>query len=87
MRTWRSQQSKAFNYNTGLTIYSFLLIPSNSWHFTHAQHRKSTNNLDRDIESVPTLKEDYDKERATHSNAWEIVEDTHIVVLTTLIFH
>jgi fatty acid desaturase len=80
-------KSKTFNYNTGLIIHSFLLVPFHSWRFTHAQHHKSTNNLDRDIAFVPRMKEDFDNERATHSKAWEMVEDTPIVALTTLFFH
>jgi fatty acid desaturase len=62
-------------------------VPFHSWRITHSQHHKSTNNLDRDIAFVPTLKEDFDKERATHSKAWELVEDTPLVALITLFFH
>ena len=80
-------KSKAFNHTTGLIIHSFLLVPFHSWRITHSQHHKSTNNLDRDIAFVPTLKEDFDNERATHSKAWELVEDTPIVALITLFFH
>jgi fatty acid desaturase len=80
-------KSKAFNNTAGLIIHSFLLVPHHSWRFTHSQHHKSTNNLDRDIAFVPTLKEDFDRERATHSKAWELVEDTPIVALVTLFFH
>jgi omega-6 fatty acid desaturase (delta-12 desaturase) len=80
-------KSKAFNHTAGLIIHSFLLVPFHSWRITHSQHHKSTNNLDRDIAFVPTLKEDFDKERATHSKAWELVEDTPLVALITLFFH
>jgi fatty acid desaturase len=80
-------KSKTFNHTVGLIIHSFLLVPFHSWRITHSQHHKSTNNLDRDIAFVPTLKEDFEKERATHSKAWELVEDTPVVALTTLFFH
>jgi fatty acid desaturase len=80
-------KSKAFNNTVGLIIHSLLLVPYHSWRFTHSQHHKSTNNLDKDIAFVPTLKEDFDAERETHSKAWELVEDTPIVALVTLFFH
>jgi len=68
-------------------MHSFLLVPFHSWRFTHSQHHKSTNNLEKDIAFVPTIKEDFDAERESHSKAWEMVEDTPIVALVTLFFH
>jgi fatty acid desaturase len=79
--------SKNVNNAMGLTIHSLLLVPYYSWRITHSQHHKSTNNLDRDIAFVPTLKTDYDAERRTHSKAWDMVEDTPAVALVTLFFH
>ena len=79
--------SKRISNMLGLTLHSLLLVPYHSWRFTHAQHHKATNNLDRDIAFVPTLKSAYLAQRQTHSKAWEMVEDTPIVALVTLFFH
>jgi fatty acid desaturase len=74
----------------GMVIHSFLLVPYHSWRFTHSQHHKATNNLDRDIAFVPVLKGDYIAARSTSKNrlkAWELMEDTPMVALVTLFFH
>ena len=81
---------KWVNSAMGLVIHSLLLVPYHSWRFTHAQHHKATNNLERDIAFVPVVKEDYVAARSssgTHFKAWELVEDTPIVALVTLFFH
>ena len=83
-------QHKWVNDAMGLVIHSFLLVPYHSWRFTHSQHHKSTNNLDRDIAFVPALKEDFlaaRDSRRSYSKVWELVEDAPIVALVTLFFH
>ncbi len=78
------------NNAMGLVIHSFLLVPYHSWRFTHSQHHKATNNLERDIAFVPAVKEDYYAARETSGSylkAWELVEDTPMVALVTLFFH
>ncbi|TVY80997.1 Delta(12) fatty acid desaturase [Lachnellula suecica] len=83
---------KWFNHTVGLVIHSMLLVPFHSWRFTHSQHHKTTNNVDKDIAFVPDTKEIYMK---AHENRkpdlfftyWELVEDTPIVALITLFFH
>ena len=74
----------------GMVIHSFLLVPYHSWRFTHSQHHKATNNLERDIAFVPMVKEDYiaaQTPRGSYPRVWELMEDTPIVALVTLFFH
>jgi omega-6 fatty acid desaturase (delta-12 desaturase) len=78
---------KWINNTLGLVIHSFVLVPFHSWRITHGHHHKATNNLDRDIAFVPTLKEDYDAERKTHSRIWDMIEDMPVVTLGFLFFH
>ena len=78
------------NNAMGLVIHSFLLVPYHSWRFTHSQHHKATNNLERDIAFVPMVKADYIAARnsaGSYSKTWELVEDTPAVALVTLFFH
>lgn len=39
----------------GLMVHSLLLVPYHSWRFTHSQHHKATNNIERDIAFVPDV--------------------------------
>jgi len=43
------------NNSMGLIIHSLLLVPYHSWRFTHSQHHKATNNIERDIAFVPDV--------------------------------
>lgn len=43
------------NNSMGLVIHSLLLVPYHSWRFTHSQHHKATNNIERDIAFVPDV--------------------------------
>jgi Fatty acid desaturase len=74
----------------GLFIHSFLLVPYHSWRITHATHHTSTNNLDRDIAFVPSVKKDYIAKRDARGKfmkTLELIEDMPIVVLLELIGH
>ncbi|KAK0099979.1 hypothetical protein ONS95_013203 [Cadophora gregata] len=84
--------SRTFNNSAGLLIHSFLLVPYHSWRFTHAQHHKSTNNIEQDIAFVPDTKEVWLAARQKRSTEpifgyWEMVEDMPIVNLLILIGH
>jgi len=83
---------KWVNSAIGMLVHSLLLVPFHSWKLTHAQHHKSTNNLDRDIAFVPDLKTDYMAKKesrpdSTLTHALEMVEDTPFVTLVVLFFH
>ncbi|KAE8441529.1 hypothetical protein EG329_004875 [Mollisiaceae sp. DMI_Dod_QoI] len=80
-------KSKAFNNTCGLIIHSLLLVPYYSWKITHSTHHKTTNNLDKDIAFVPTIKEAYQAARESHSKAWDYIEDMPLVALIHLFFH
>jgi omega-6 fatty acid desaturase (delta-12 desaturase) len=85
-------KSKAVNNSIGLTIHSLLLVPYHSWRFTHSQHHKATNNIEKDIAFVPDTKEVWMAGREarplpTFFSYWDLVEDTPIVTLLTLIGH
>ncbi|KAF8861182.1 hypothetical protein BDZ45DRAFT_587299 [Acephala macrosclerotiorum] len=80
-------KSKAFNNTCGLIIHSILLVPYYSWKITHSTHHKTTNNLDKDIAFVPTIKEAYQADRETHSKAWDYIEDMPIIAIIHLFFH
>jgi omega-6 fatty acid desaturase / acyl-lipid omega-6 desaturase (Delta-12 desaturase) len=43
------------NNSMGLIVHSLLLVPYHSWRFTHSQHHKATNNIERDIAFVPDV--------------------------------
>jgi len=83
---------KWVNSAIGMLVHSLLLVPFYSWKLTHAQHHKSTNNLERDIAFVPDKKEDYMAKKesrpdSTLTHALEMVEDTPFVTLIVLFFH
>jgi omega-6 fatty acid desaturase (delta-12 desaturase) len=78
---------KWVNNVIGIVVHSFLLVPYHSWRFTHSQHHRSTNNLERDIAFVPNIKEDYIAERSTHHKTWALIEDMPIVCLAVLFIH
>jgi omega-6 fatty acid desaturase (delta-12 desaturase) len=85
-------KSKAVNNSIGLLIHSLLFVPYHSWRFTHSQHHKATNNIERDIAFVPDTKDVYMAARAARTpeaffTYWDLVEDTPIVTLLTLIGH
>lgn len=85
-------KSKSVNNGIGLLIHSLLLVPYHSWRFTHSQHHKATNNIERDIAFVPDTKDIYMAARASRApevffTYWDLVEDTPIVALLTLIGH
>lgn len=48
-------KSRWVNHAMGLVVHSSLLVPYHSWRFTHSQHHKSTNNIERDIAFVPDV--------------------------------
>lgn len=84
--------SKQFNNIVGLIMHSFLLVPYHSWRFTHSQHHKATNNIERDIAFVPDTKEVWMEKRAARTpiavfTYWDLVEDMPIVNLLILIGH
>ncbi|PVH78579.1 bifunctional D12/D15 fatty acid desaturase [Cadophora sp. DSE1049] len=84
--------SRRFNNSAGLLIHSLLLVPYHSWRLTHAQHHKSTNNIEEDIAFVPETKELWLAARKKRSSEpifgyWEMVEDMPIVNLLILIGH
>ncbi|KAG9243749.1 putative Delta(12) fatty acid desaturase [Calycina marina] len=83
---------KWVNSAIGMITHSLLLVPFHSWKLTHAQHHKSTNNLERDIAFVPDVKEVYlekKQERAEGklTHFFEMVEDTPIATMAFLFFH
>ena len=85
-------KSKAVNNAIGLFNHSLLLVPYHSWRFTHSQHHKATNNIERDIAFVPDTKDVYMSARESRApkvffTYWDLVEDTPIVALLTLIGH
>jgi omega-6 fatty acid desaturase (delta-12 desaturase) len=85
-------KSKAVNNAIGLLNHSLLLVPYHSWRFTHSQHHKATNNIERDIAFVPDTKDVYMAARAARRpevlfTYWDMVEDTPIVTLLILIGH
>lgn len=84
--------SRKFNNSAGLLIHSLLLVPYHSWRFTHAQHHKSTNNMEQDIAFVPKTKEEWLEARKARSSKpiwgyWEVVEDMPIINLLILVGH
>ncbi|KAH6712203.1 oleate delta-12 desaturase [Leptodontidium sp. MPI-SDFR-AT-0119] len=84
--------SRKFNNSAGLLIHSLLLVPYHSWRFTHAQHHKSTNNMEQDIAFVPKTKEEWLESREARSSKpiwgyWEVVEDMPIINLLILVGH
>jgi omega-6 fatty acid desaturase (delta-12 desaturase) len=84
--------SKAFNNTAGIIIHSFLLVPYHSWRFTHAQHHKATNNIEKDIAFVPDTKVVWLAAREARSPKalfayWDLIEDMPIVNLIILVAH
>ncbi|CAG8953926.1 hypothetical protein HYFRA_00010887 [Hymenoscyphus fraxineus] len=84
--------SKRFNNIAGLIMHSFLLVPYHSWRFTHSQHHKATNNIERDIAFVPDTKEVWMEKREGRTPVaiftyWDLIEDMPIVNLLILIGH
>ncbi|TVY47676.1 Delta(12) fatty acid desaturase [Lachnellula occidentalis] len=84
--------SKAFNNTAGLIIHSLLLVPFHSWRFTHSQHHKATNNIERDIAFVPDTKDVWAKAREARKpellfSYYDLVEDMPIVNLVILVGH
>lgn len=47
--------SRRVNNAIGLVLHSMLLVPYHSWRFTHSQHHKATNNIEKDIAFVPDV--------------------------------
>jgi hypothetical protein len=83
---------KLVNDTIGFLIHSFLLVPYYSLKITHSQHHKATNNLERDIAFVPDVKAVWHRKRSRRreglaTKMWEMVEDTPIVALLTLLGH
>ncbi|KAN0083652.1 Fatty acid desaturase domain containing protein [Elaphomyces granulatus] len=80
------------NNSMGLIVHSLLLVPYHSWRFTHSQHHKATNNIERDIAFVPDTKDVWIAARAARSpkaffTYWDLVEDMPIVNLLILVGH